>query len=248
MKLSFRAVSVQYKDKEYKKALLLVDEESREAEVQTERGLFKKKMERLVNLGIVTEKVLVAGNKVTIGGATVVLESQRDADTVAQLFYLPDLAKALGVAKSSVERFLRARSSALAPLINLKTNPRETLLGAFEEAPEDADPVDVLVSNSEKAVKGAVETMRREIEAEARDLPPETRNRVYAVVYAVGLVQDSYLKSDESSLEGALGLLSLAAPGPHLSLSDLEGKNLDEASDLLILSGFDGLNPTKRHQ
>jgi len=244
LKLSFRATSVKYQGKEYKKALLLVDDVQKEVEVQVERGFLKKKMGRLVNLGIVTEKVLIAGNTVTVGGVTAVLESQRDADTLAQLLYLPDVAKALAVAKSSAEKFLRARSSALIPLINLKANQRETLLGVFDEAPEDADPVDVLVSNSEKAVEGAVETMRREIE-EARDIPPETRNKVYALVYAVGLVQDSYVKRNESSLTDALGLLSLVAPGSYPSPGELEGKSLDEASDLLVTSGFNSLNPKR---
>lgn len=241
-KRPFKAASVQYRGREYKNALLLVDDETREVEVQTGQGLFKKKMGRLVNLGVVTERALAEGDKLIIGEVAVVLESHNDVDTIARLLYIPDVGKEIALAKISAEKFLRARSSALAPLVKLKGNPRDALLSAFEEVPEGADPVGILVSDAEKVVQEGVATMKSEVEMQAKDLPLETRNRIYAVVYAVGLVQDSYLKADESTLTGALALLSLAAPTAHLQSGELKGMNMDEATDLLLSSGFVGLD------
>jgi hypothetical protein len=189
-----------------------------------------------------SSQVSAEGSKLIVGELEAVLESASDAERILALFK-PDIRPSLSSAAQSASAFLEVKGKALSLMLQLEANPREVLLRSFDELSGGAAPVESIVAESQRDANAAVQQLEVELDRVSQELPwDDTRQRMFAAVYAVGLFHDSVIRGDRTSQSQALKLLREACPGGDYSVpeetSDIRPEDLSQA---LLQKGFEAL-------
>ena len=199
---TFRLRSAEYLEKFYEKCYLEIDGDSGSLEVSYMRGFLGKTRTSLTKMEFdATTTVLAQGTRVTLKGLVMVAESEADASEIARIFRMPAVALAAATAAKenvasdageAVHAFLKGREESLLILAKLAQDPRGVAVSSFAASADDAsDPVDAVVVDASKRLSEPLEKMNSSLEKLEASGAKELSEKLYAVAYALGSLQDS---------------------------------------------------------
>jgi len=226
---AYKLRSATYRDNKYPDGILAVYEARSDIELRRPTG--KKRREESVvarfHLEPTTE-IAVDGATIRVADLSVTLESASVAMEVSDILRRPAriqrALKHLAEAESTVGAFLEARDEAVNTLTRMKTDPRRTILTVESLwTSEDREPLDAIHAALSARVGESLDKMIAELAAAEKDLGPRVADRLYAVAYTVGQVQDD-LFSEARSMADDLG--ALQELGIETSAADLRAENL----------------------
>lgn len=241
---AYKLVSAIYKDTSYPDAMLFVYEERSDLELRHPEG--KRSPGELVIARFHVEpnaEVKVEGAAMKISDLSITLESAANALEVEDLLKRParvqNALKALATAEWSVGEFLEARDDVIGILLRLKTEPRKALLSVESLwTTDDATPVEAVQLALSKRVAESLDKMTAALAPMDVALGPRVVERLYAVAYAVGTVQNDLL-SDDSVL--AKDVVSLKELGVETTLGDLHMEGVGRRLLQLAHPGLEAL-------
>ncbi len=241
MKRSFRLSGILYRGKSYGPGSLFIDSESKKIEIEYQKGFIRKHQVRLLEFDGNTSRPLIKDAKVILGDANVFLGSPDDSKAFEMLVARPNVEGILKEVEESIRRFFLSRASALVLRRAVGLNPREALLAFAEDVPDGRDPLEIMISNSDAGLTRAIDEMNATLEARLKEVPPEVSNRIYAMIYAVGLFQDSIDNRDDARRKEVIAFLTKVSPGKYL---ETESANIgvENAAVELLKSAFDSFS------
>jgi hypothetical protein len=211
-------VSAAHRDKKYKGGVFLLNETRGEIELRRLVGWWKKRQELVARFHIEpTAHVVVEGPLLVVSELSVTLESPSIAADIAELIKRPtrerehEALRVLAESESAVSQFLELRDQTMAFLSKLKTDPREALLAAESLWPAgDANPpLDAVYSSYSSRLAVALEKMSSSLTEGEKQLGPRVTERLYAIAYVIGAVQDSLLAGERDLAEELAALQEL---------------------------------------
>ena len=238
---SYRLVSATYRDKTYRDGILRVDEVGSEIELRQWTG--KRKMEEAVIARFRLEpnaEVLVDGPLLRVSELSVTLESPSIAVEVSELLSRParesEAVRLLSEAESTVSGFLGTREEALNLLSRLKVDPRGALLGAESMwTAEGTEPLDAVYSNYSIRLGESLQKMTSFLEGSEKSVGPAVTDRLYALAYTLGEVQNALFEGDSDLVQELAALLEL---GIATTAQDLR---MEKAAERLVLRAHQAL-------
>lgn len=215
-KLTYKLISASFRDKTYADSVLLIDQANGEMELRQWTGRKKKEQTTIARFRIEpTAEVLVDGSLLRIAELSVTLESPSRAGEMADLLRMParqrDSAKALSDAESAVSEFMSAREEALVFLAKVRFNPREALASAAQMWPADdaREPLEAVHSSYSASLGVSLEKMNSALDGAETKLGRGLVERLYALAYTTGAVQNALFESDSDLAEEIAALQEL---------------------------------------
>jgi hypothetical protein len=236
-------VSASYQNKAYPEGVVRVNEAGNEIELRqwtgkkgtTETAVARFNLEPNV-------QVLVDGQILRVSELSITLESPDIAGEVADLLRRPtkeqDAASPLSEAESSVSRFLDAREEALDALSRIRVDPRAGLFDLQSVwTTDDTEPLDAVYSHYSVRLAESLEKMKSSIAGREETLGPAIANRLYAIAYAIGMVQDALFDGNSDLAQGlaALQELGIATTAQDLLMPKLTERLLLSAHQELVV-------------
>ena len=195
---TYRLASAEYRGEAHEGSDMEIDEKSRTLEVTYMKGIVGRKTRtRLVKMvWDASTPITVTGARVQVGELTVVAEAEVDAKEIGRLLRMPaaavvaQRAKTVFDAEEAVREFLKSREESLVLLAKLREDPRG-VISQFEFKDEGRDPVDEAMVAYSKRLAEPFKRMTSSLDRlEAAD-QKESSERLYALAYALGSLQDS---------------------------------------------------------
>ncbi len=240
---TYKLMSAAYRDKNYSEGLLLFDSAKRELELRQVRRIRRKNVETVIARFRVepAAQVGVNGAVLKVSELSVTLESPSAAGEIAELLKRPEeeskRAKDLSEAESSVDRFLEERETMLSFFSHVRSDPRGALFGARTMWPADDSrkPMDAIYSAHSERLAESLKEMKAALAAAEPSLGLGIVDRLYALAYTVGAVQDA-LFAGGSDL--AQELSALQELGISTTAQDLR---LEKSTQRLVLQAHPAL-------
>jgi hypothetical protein len=211
--LAYRFASATFQSREYPEGVLRVNEAGSEVEL---RQLTGKRAETVIARFRLqpNAEVTVDGPLLRVSELSVTMESPEVAGEVADLLRRParelEAARLLSNAEASVGRFLDSREEALDLLSRIEVDPRNALFGLdLTGSAADAEPLDAFYSIYLARVAESFESMKSSLAEGEKGLAPGTVDRLYAITYTIGAVQDALFKGDSDLAQEVAALLEL---------------------------------------
>jgi hypothetical protein len=135
------------------------------------------------------------------------LESPSEAAELAKRLRRPsrerEVARLLAEAEKTLLECAETREEAMAFLSRMKTNPREALIGAESLwAPDDTkEPLEAVYSNYSARLAVSLAKMTSSFGDSEKKLGPGVVDRLYALAYTMGAVQDALFEGDSDMVE-----------------------------------------------
>ncbi len=214
--LTFDLQSVKYKGKVYKRCTLKLEEERKEAKILVTKNhiipsdrqvLFLNKQVPLLSITYdASTTVELRGRSLLLNNDILIeMPEPREASKISELLSRPrkeaegKSREALFKAEKAIRSFLETREVALGFLSSLRINPRRTMLdlSSVLEEKQIGDPVDEMTKLcSERLTEHSDElsTVLSEVEVVAGK---DQANRLYAVTYFIGKLQDAYFEGKD---------------------------------------------------
>jgi hypothetical protein len=132
----------------------------------------------------------------------------------------------LAEAESAVSKFLETREDAVKFLIRMTVNPRDALFSAGSMWMDEArEPFDDVCAGYSAGLAQSLEKMMSSLATVEGKLGPCTTNRLYALAYTVGAVQNALLGNDPDLVQE---LSALKQMGISTTAQDLRAEGLTE--------------------
>lgn len=158
-------------------------------------------------------EVLVDGALLRVSGLAVTLESPAAAKGVADLLGRPgrelEAERLVAEGEALVTGFLQAREDALDLISRVKVDPRGALLALDSASTGDAESLDVVYSRRSSRVAESLEKMRASLAREEKGSGSSATDRLFAMAYAVGAVQDALFEGDSDLVQEVAALQEL---------------------------------------
>jgi hypothetical protein len=231
----YRLVSASYRDKAYPDGILRVNEAGSEIELRQLTGKRKREEEVIARFRLEPDTaVLVDGPLLRVSELSIALESPTVAGEVADLLRRParerEALKGLSEVESSLGGFLETREEALNLLSRMKVDPRGALLSVESMwTSDDTEPLDAVYTGYSTRLSGSLEKIKSSLASEEKNLGPSLTERLFALAYAIGAVQNALFEG-ESDL--AQELASLQELGIATTAQDLR---LEKPTERLLL-------------
>jgi hypothetical protein len=239
---AYRLVSATFQNREYPEGILRVNEAGSEIELRQWTGK-KKRAEAVIarfNLEPNVE-VLVDGALLRVSGLSVTLESPGAADEVAELLRRPakelEAARLVSEAETSVSRLLEAREEALNALSRIKADPRNALFVVDSTSTaQPAEPLDSVYSTYSARLGESLESMKSSIAGAETGLGSSATERLYAVAYTIGAVQNALFEGDSDLVQelAALQELGIVATEQDLRVERPTARLMLQAHPVLV--------------
>lgn len=225
---AYRLTGATYRDGKFPDGILAVYESRGEIELRRPTG--KKRREESVVAKVrlePTTEIVVDGATISVSGLSMTLESASVAVEVADIMRRPARVqmalKHLAEAEAKVAAFLEARDEAVNILTRMTADPRRTILTVESLWTDDEkEPLGAIHTALSVRVGESLDKMISELMNAEKDLGPRVTDRLYAVAYTVGQVQDDVFT--KKSL--ADDLMALQELGIETSAGDLKTENL----------------------
>jgi hypothetical protein len=239
----YRFVSATYGDKTYSNGVLLVDEARSEMELRQRVGMIRKRQTTVVKFRVEpTAKVVVDGTRLIVSELSVSLDSAAKAAALADVLGRParelETAQGLSEAESALQEFIVSREQAIAFLLLMKVNPREAMLGAESlwAAEDSGDPFDAACSSYSARLADALERLTSSLASAEKKAGPVVAERIYALAYALGTIQNALLRGDlkQDQELAALQELGVAATAQDLQTEKPTERLLLRAHPVLV--------------
>jgi hypothetical protein len=212
---AYRLVSAAFQNKEYAEGVLWVNGTGSEMELRQWAGKKRKEETVIARFRLQPNvEVTVDGPLLRVSELSVTLESPAIAGEVADLLRQParelETVRLVSEAEASVGGFLDSREEALNLISRIKVDPRRTL---FEVGPVSAaaaaDPLEAFYSSYSKRVEESLDKMKSSLAEGENVLGPAATERLYAVAYTIGAVQDAIFGGDSDLAQEAAALQEL---------------------------------------
>jgi hypothetical protein len=226
----------------YKRCTLSVDDAAAQVEVtHHQRKLLSSKDTSLTKFGFdAGTKVSRIGASLSVGGVELMASSLDDASAIEKLLGAPRAAAreqafaSLALSEERAKDFLTERNETLAFLSVIKSDPAEGMLQLYlsSKSPPDVALRDYLKSR-ENALVGSLERLDAALADLSAKAGAHVAERVYAVTYLGGLVQNNLLEKGEPGLkaEGFVSELGIQAGDISPPLEDVPVRLVDAAHD-----------------
>jgi hypothetical protein len=205
---TYKLTSASLRGKTYSDVLLLIDEPRSEVELRQWVGRRKKGQATLTRFQIdPTAEVLVDGPLVRISEVSVALESPSRAAELADLLRRPsrerEAMRLLSETEKALLECVETREGAMAFLSKMRVNPREALIGAQSLWAEDdtKEPLEAVYSSYSARLAVSLEKMVSSLGDSEKKLGPGVVDRLYALAYTMGAVQDALFEGDSDMVE-----------------------------------------------
>jgi hypothetical protein len=239
----YRFVSATYRDRTHSNGILLVDEARSEMELRQWAGRRKKEQAAIVRFRIEpTAKVLVDGPLLIVSELSITLESPAKATELAGILQRPakeqEAVQGLSEAESALAELLVSREQAVTFLSQMKVDPREAMLGAESlwAAGDNSEPLDAVYSSYSARLAGSLEKMTSCLASAQKKVGPVVTERIYALAYALGTVQNALLEGDFNQDQelAALQEMGITATSQDLRAEKLTERLLQRAHPVLV--------------
>ncbi len=187
------------------------------------------------------------GAALKISDLSITLESPAVAMEIVELLGRPETnSEGLGQlarAESAVTGFLKTREEAMRFFAWAKVSPREALLSKESELPFDTtkDPLDVVYSSYSTRLSESLDRMNLSLGEAETLLGPKAVERLYALAYTIGQVQNSLFEG-QPDLAKEVGCL--AELGVVATAQDLRDEKLAEELMLRAHKGLEAMIPS----
>jgi len=225
--------SVRKDGKGHSHCTLEIDEAKRYVQIKARRGLGRGLFQVVDFYYDASTVVEVDGERLRVGELEMVAKSRGDAQEIAGSIRKPavEVVKqaddALKEIEVVVQGFLEAREEAVSTLMKLRKDPRTTLLeasAAWESL--TGDPVEQLYTTSQQKISSSRDQMEGLIEALEWKVGKKVVERLYALCYAVGKLQDALFSGSAEEAEAAKRfLVELGIKAGDLREVTLEGSS-----------------------
>jgi hypothetical protein len=206
--LSYKLVSASLGGKTYPDVLLLVDEAQNEVELRQWVGRRKKSQATLTRIKVdPTVEVLASGPLLRVSELTATLESPSKAWELAELLGRParerEATRVLSEAAKALLDGVGTREEAVAFLSKVRSNPREALMSAQSlwAADDTSEPLEAVYSSYSARLAVSLEKMISSFSDSEKKLGPGVVDRLYALAYTIGAVQDARFEEDSDMVE-----------------------------------------------
>lgn len=212
---TYRLLSATYQDRAYSEGVLRVNEAGSEIELEKWTGKDRRTGTVVARFNLEPNvDVVVDGPILRVSGLSITLESPGVAGEVADLLRRParerDVVRLVSDAESSVSGFLETREEALRVLSRIRADPRS---GLFEVrsmwTTDDTEPLDAVYSKCSTLLAESFEKMMSSLAGGEAALGSGVTNRLYALAYAIGAVQDALFKGDSDLAQEVAALQEL---------------------------------------
>jgi hypothetical protein len=240
---TYKLISASFREKTYADGVLLIDEGKSELELRQWTGRKKKDQATIARFRIEpTAEVLVDGPLIRISELSVTLESPSRASEIATLLRRParerETGRAVSEAESAVRQFLDEREVAMALLSKVKVNPREALIGveSMWPAEDTREPLEVVLSTLSGRLAVSLEKMTSSLDSAENKLGRGMVDRLYALAYVIGAVQDALFDGDPDMTRelAALQELGIAVTSQDLRMAAPSERIMQRAHPVLI--------------
>ena len=239
---AYALVSATFENREYPEGILRVNEAGSEIELRQWTG--KKKRAEAVIAKFHLEpnvEVIVDGPLLRVSGLSVTLESPAAAGEVAELLGRPakelEAVRLVSEAETSMSRFLESREEALSTLSRIKADPRNALFAAGSTSTAaDTDPLDALYSTYSARLAESLENMKATLAGGEKSLGSGATDRLYAIAYTVGAVQNALFDGDSDLAQelAALQELGIATTAQELRMEKPTAQLIARAHPALV--------------
>ena len=185
--------------------------------------------------------VLVDGALLKVSELSVTLESPGAAGEVADLLRRParelEAVRLVSEAEASVSRFLEASEEALSLLSRIKADPRGALFAVDSTSTAtDTEPLDAVYSTHSARLAESLERMKSSLAGGEKSLGSAATERLYAVAYTVGAVQNALFEGDSDLVQelAALQELGIATTAQELRMERATARLMLRAHPALV--------------
>jgi hypothetical protein len=221
-----------YQGKSYDRCTLLIDEQTRRAEVQRPGGLGRRKQQTLVSFEY------GQASNATVSDRTVQIQEiklvAQDSDTATEIGQILSFAAQVLVRneasrslRESVAELLKQRASIVDFLSRYRSAPRQALFGlsvSFES--EDADPAKTYLEGAKAELTKSLERVSAALVEYEKSFGGPAADKVFAFVYAAGKLQDAVV--DGAVGEAAKQLLN------ELGIGDVAGTGAIDLTESVL--------------
>src|SRR5713226_5453283 len=213
---TYKAISASLRDKTYPDVLLLIDEARFEVELKQWIGRRKKGQATITRFPVdPTAEVLVDGPLLRFSGLSVKLESPSKAAEIAEVLRRPgrerEATRLLSEAEKALLECVKTREEAMTFLSKMKVDPREALIAAESLWPvgDTKEPLEAVYSSYSGRLAVSLEKMTSWLADYEKKLGPGVVDRLYALAYTMGAVQDALFEGDSDMVEELSALREL---------------------------------------
>lgn len=198
----YSVLTAVYLDKTYADGILRLADSGKEMELR--EWTSRKKVEQSVVARFRLEpnaQVMLDGPLLRVAELSITLESPSIAAQVALTLERParerEAMRLLSEVESSVGGFLETREEATSFLSRLKADPRSAMLSvASLWTTPDTEPLDAVYSNYSARLAETLEKVTSSLSGAETGLGTPVTERLYALTYTIGAVQDALLEGD----------------------------------------------------
>jgi hypothetical protein len=186
-------------------------------------------------------EVLVDGPSIRVSELSVTLDSSAAAGEVAEILGHPAKEReAVGLlvqAESAVTNFLQEREEAVIFLMRMMADPRDALLSVESMWVDDTkEPLDAVYAGYSARLGESLEKMKSSLTGAETKLGPRLTERLYALVYTIGSVQNALLGPDPHLVQelSALQGVGIATTAQELRTERLTPRLMQRAHPVLV--------------
>jgi hypothetical protein len=224
---TYRLVSAAYQNRAYPEGVLWVNEAGSMIEIGQQTGKNKSTEAVVARFNLEPNvDVLVDGSLLKVSELSITLESPGVAAKVADLLRRParerDAVRLISDAESSVSGFLEVREEAVSVLSRIRVDPRGALFELQSMwTTDDTEPLDAVYSRYSTLLAESLEKMKASLAAGEKVLGSEVTDRLYALAYTIGAVQDALFEGDSDLGQelAALRELGIATTAQELRMA-----------------------------
>ena len=205
---NYKVVSASLRGKTYSDLVMLVDEAQFEVELKQWTGRRKKGQATLTRFPVdPTAEFLLDGPLLRFSELSVTLESPSVAAEIAEILRRPsrerEAARLLSEAERALLECVGTREEAMAFLAKMKVDPREALIDAESlwAVGDTKEPLEAVYSSYSGRLAVSLEKTTSSFAASETKLGPAVVDRLYALAYALGAVQDALFEGDSDMVE-----------------------------------------------
>lgn len=208
----FQLESAKHDGKTYERCTLSVDAGSRHVEVtHTPKRLFKSKPVSVTRFEFDSKtKVVRDGNSLKIGELEIAVSSLVDSAEIESIIAAPRRAlleqaeRELAAAEKCALEFLTSRGETLAFLERLRRDPAEVILQLHASRQSSTeDPLPQFLTSRTETMKAALDRLDSSLADLGGKTSPEVAERVYAVTYVIGVMQNNIFEKGEAGIEAS---------------------------------------------
>jgi hypothetical protein len=245
---SYKLVSATYADKAYSAGSMSLDETRSEIELWQSAGKRKRDEQVMARFRVEPNaEVKVDGPLLKVSELSITLESPEEAAKVADLLGRPvkerEEVTLLKQAESSVVDFLEAREEAMDLLTRMKADPRAAMVSAESLwTNTDSEPLEAVYFAYSARLAESLEKMTTFLAEAEKKLGSGVIERLYALGYTMGAVQNSLFDGDSTLAQEIAALQEL---GVATTAQDLQLENPTERLMLRAHPALEALASSK---